>query len=137
MAASTARMLVNRRANAIGFVANYLGEEPNLYFFEVFSGVIQGANAAAQTTAVFTLGNWDEAPSRIPASCDGRVDGLILLAPRLPDDALVWLPQHTPMVSVHGECPISGVVNIESDNEAAPTKWCANCSRWGTGASCT
>ena len=115
---ATARALASQRTNAIGFVANFLGEEPNLYFLEVFSGVIQGATAAGQAPAVFTLGDWTEAPARIPALCDGRVDGLILLAPRLPDDGSAWLPRHTPLVSVHADRPVSSVVNIESDDEA-------------------
>ena len=115
---ATARSLANQRTNAVGFVANFLGEEPNLYFLEVFSGVIRGATSAGQTTAVFTLSDWDEAPARIPAMCDGRVDGLILLGPHLQDDASVWLPQHTPMVSVQANRSVSGVVNIESDDEA-------------------
>jgi LacI family transcriptional regulator, galactose operon repressor len=115
---ATARALANQRTNAIGFVANFLGEEPNLYFLEVFSGVIQGASAAGQTTAVFTLSDWEEAPARIPALCDGRVDGLILLGPRLRDDGSAWLPRHTPMVSVQADRPVSGVVNIESDDDA-------------------
>jgi len=115
---ATARALASKRTNAIGFVANFLGEEPNLYFLEVFSGVIQGATAAGQTTSVFTLGDWREAPARIPALCDGRVDGLILLGPRLQDDGSTWLPQHTPMVSVQADHAISGVANIESDDEA-------------------
>jgi DNA-binding LacI/PurR family transcriptional regulator len=114
---ATARALANQRTNAIGFVANFLGEEPNLYFLEVFSGVIQGATAAGHTTAVFTLGDWSEAPARLPALCDGRVDGLILLGPRLQDDGSSWLPQRTPMVSVQADHPLSGVVNIASDDE--------------------
>jgi len=115
---ATARALASQRTNAIGFVANFLGEEPNLYFLEVFSGVIQGAAMAGQTAAVFTLGAWAEAAVRIPALCDGRVDGLILLGPRLPGD-LAWWPQHTPLVSVHADPLVSGMVNIESDDEAA------------------
>lgn len=114
---ATARALANQRTNAIGFVANYLGEEPNLYFLEVFSGVIQGATAAGQTTAVFTLSDWDKARTHLPALCDGRVDGLILLGPRLKDDGSAWLPQHTPMVSVQSDRALSGVANVESDDE--------------------
>lgn len=114
---ATARALANRRTNAVGFVANFLGDEPNLYFLEVFSGAIQGATAAGQTTAVFTLGDWSEAPTRIPPLCDGRVDGLILLGPRLPDDGAAWLPKHTPVVSVQADRPVSGAVNVESDDE--------------------
>lgn len=115
---ATARALANQRTNAVGFVTNIAGEEPNLYFLEVFSGVMRAATAAGQTTSVFTLGDWDESPIRIPAFCDGRVDGLILLAPYLQDDGSAWLPPHTPVVSVQTERPASGVVNIDSDHEA-------------------
>jgi DNA-binding LacI/PurR family transcriptional regulator len=115
---ATARALASQRTNAIGVVTDFLGEEPNLYFLEVFSGVIQAATAAGQTTAVFTLSTWDEAPVRIPALCDGRVDGLVLLAPRLQDDGSAWLPPRMPVVSVHSERPARGVVNMDTDNEA-------------------
>lgn len=115
---ATARALANRRTNALGLVTTFVGEEPNLYFMEVFAGVIQGAAVAGQTAAVFTLRDWNEAPTRIPELCDGRVDGLILLAPRLPDDGSAWLPRHTPLVSVHADAAACGVVNIECDDEA-------------------
>jgi DNA-binding LacI/PurR family transcriptional regulator len=114
---ATARALASQRTNAVGFVVNFQGDEPNLYFLEVFSGVVQGATAAGQTTSVFTLSDWGEAPSRIPALCDGRVDGLILLGPRLSDDGAAWLPKHTPLVSVQADRPVSGAVNVESDDE--------------------
>jgi LacI family transcriptional regulator len=115
---ATARALANRRTNAVGFVTHILGEEPNLYFLEVFSGVMHSATAAGQTTSVFTLGSWDEAPVRIPALCDGRVDGLILLAPNLRQDQLTWLPPQTPLVSLHADSPVAGMVNIGTDSEA-------------------
>ena len=115
---ATARALASQRTNAIGFVANFLGEEPNLYFLEVFSGVIQGAAQAGQTAAVFTLGDWSEAAARIPGFCDGRVDGLILLGPRLKGDYRAWWPKHTPLVSVHADPGVDGMVNIEADDEA-------------------
>jgi LacI family transcriptional regulator len=113
---ANARALAYRRTNSIGLVANFMGHEPNLYFLEVFTGFIQGAMAAAQTTAVFTLGSWDEAPTRIPALCDGRVDGLVVLGPRLEDDGETWLPERTPMVSVHANRQARGKVNFESDD---------------------
>lgn len=115
---ATARALASQRTNAIGFVANFESEEPNLYVLEVFTGVIHGATAAGQTAVVFTLGDWAEARARLPALCDGRVDGLVLLGPRLPDDSASWLPQHTPMVSVHADRPLAGVANLETDDEA-------------------
>lgn len=116
---ANARALTYRRTDAIGFITTLMYAEPNAYCMDVFSGVVLGAMAAGQTTAVFTLNNWDEAPARIPALCDGRVDGLVVLAPRLEDDGQAWLPAHTPMVSVHasGSWRLGGV-NVESDDEA-------------------
>lgn len=116
---ANALALVRRRTDAIGFITVLIEREPNCYMMEVFNGFIQGAKAARQTTAVFTLDSWDEAPTRLPALCDGRVDGLVVLAPRLEDDGGTWLPEHTPMVSVHasGSWRVGGV-NVESDDEA-------------------
>jgi len=114
---ATARALARRRTNAIGFVTHFLGEEPNLYFLEIFSGFVRAAAAAGQTIVVFTLADWDEGPQRIPTFCDGRVDGLILLAPRLQHAAASLLPEHTPLVSVHAHPPLAGVANLESDDE--------------------
>lgn len=114
---AAARALQHQRMHTIGVVATLLGEEPNLYFLEVFTGIIQAATAAGQTTTVFTLNNWHEAEQRIPTFCDGRIDGLIIVAPLLPDDASAWLPSHTPAVSIHANRDLADVVNLGSDDE--------------------
>ncbi|HJV69235.1 LacI family DNA-binding transcriptional regulator [Ideonella sp.] len=113
-----ARALTHRRMNTIGVVATLLGSEPNLYFLEIFNGVLRGAAAAGQNTTVFTLDGWDDAAQRIARFCDGRIDGLILVAPMLEDDPSTWLPPHTPVVSIHANREIAGVANLESDEEA-------------------
>lgn len=117
---ATARALVRGRANAVGIVVSGqdLGAETNIYFLEVFIGVIEGATRAGQTTCVFTLRDWDEAARRIPTLCDGRIDGMILVAPRLPSDVSLWMPAGIPFVSVHADRTIAGVVNVQSDDEA-------------------
>jgi LacI family transcriptional regulator len=114
---ATARALANGRANAIGIVASHWKEDANLYFMEVFGGIIEVAAATQQTTAVFMLRDWDEAQQRIPAFCDGRIDGLVLVAPYLRADASDWMPKHIPSVSLHSDCAIAGVVNLEPDEE--------------------
>ncbi|KQV45810.1 hypothetical protein ASC95_27390 [Pelomonas sp. Root1217] len=115
---ATARALTFQRTNAIGFVANIANEEPNLYFLEIFNGVVRGATEAHQTTSIFPLGGWEEAPQRIPALCDGRVDGLVVLARQLEDDSTNWLPPHTPMVTIHAGPLLQAQVNVEADDEA-------------------
>lgn len=114
---ATARALANGRANAIGVVASHWKEEANLYFMEVFGGVIDIATATQQTTSVFMLRGWHEAQQRIPEVCDGRIDGLILVAPNLQSDASSWMPRHIPCVSLHSDSAIASVVNLEPDEE--------------------
>lgn len=114
---ATARALANGRANALGIVASHWKEDANLYFMEILGGIIEIATPIRQTVAVFMLQGWEEAPRRIPEICDGRVDGLILVAPRLGIDASGWMPRHTPVVSLHSESAIAGVVNLEPDEE--------------------
>lgn len=114
---ATARGLADRRMNTIGVVATLIGDEPNLYFLEVFNGIVRAAADLGQTTTIFTLADWDEAARRIPGFCDGRIDGLILLAPMFDPGTDALLPEHTPMVSVHANHEIAGVPNLESDDE--------------------
>ncbi|MCK8349969.1 hypothetical protein LXA25_18730, partial [Erwinia amylovora] len=85
------------------------------YFMEVFCGIIEIATATQQTSAVFMLRGWHEAQRRVPEVCDGRIDGLILVAPNLGADASEWMPRHIPCVSLHTDSAISGVVNLEPD----------------------
>lgn len=115
---ATARGLAERRMNTIGLATPLSGNELNQYFLEVFNGVIEAAARAGQNTTVFALASWDEAAQRIPAWCDGRIDGLILLAPLLGPDAAGWLPEHTPFVTIHANHALPGVAQVESDEEA-------------------
>jgi DNA-binding LacI/PurR family transcriptional regulator len=114
---ATARALANGRANAIGIVASHWKEEANLYFMEILSGIIEVATPSQQTVAVFMLRGWEEAQQRVPEICDGRIDGLILVAPHLGIDASGWMPEHVPVVTLHSENAITGVVNLEPDEE--------------------
>ncbi|MEP6506405.1 MAG: LacI family DNA-binding transcriptional regulator, partial [Betaproteobacteria bacterium] len=114
---ATARALVDRRMNTIGVATTLSRNELNQYFLEVFNGVIEAAAEAGQNTTVFALPDWKDGASRIPGICDGRIDGLILLAPLLDVEAAKYLPDHTPIVSVHANNALPNVVNLESDEE--------------------
>jgi len=115
---ATARALVDRRMNAIGVATTLSRNELNQYFLEVFNGVIEAAAEFEQNTTVFAVPDWKEGASRIPTICDSRIDGLILLAPLLEAEAARYLPDHTPIVSVHANHEMPNVVNLESDEEA-------------------
>lgn len=113
---ATARALARRRMDTIGVAAVITGGELNHYFLEVFNGILAAAARLEQNTTVFSLHNWGPDAARLPGICDGRIDGLILVAPTL-DPATTALPPHTPFVSIHANTALPGVVNIESDEE--------------------
>ncbi len=114
---ATARALANRRMNTIGVAGTIDGESVNHYLLEILSGILSSASAHQQNTTVFTLHDWERDAERLHDFCDGRIDGLILLAPMLTRAQARLLPSHTPFVSLHGNTPMPHVLNIESDEE--------------------
>lgn len=114
---AAARALANRRMHSIGVVATFVGSEINQYFLEVFNGIVQCAATHRQNTTVFSLSSWESEADRLPTFCDGRIDGLVLIAPVLSRRAGEALPRHVPFVSVHGNTPLPRVTNIETDEE--------------------
>ncbi|MDX2187149.1 MAG: LacI family DNA-binding transcriptional regulator [Opitutaceae bacterium] len=114
-----ARALADRRMNTLGVSTILAGKGLNQYFLEVFNGIVEGAAKLSQNTTVFAHETWEECLAKMPSICDGRIDGLILLAPILPASAQAELPFHTPLVAIHSDRPLAGVLNIESDEEEA------------------
>lgn len=114
-----ARALAEQRMHTIGVATVVdVGGELNHYFLGVFNGILQAATRHRQNTTVFTLSDWERDASRLPGLCDGRIDGLILVAPVLSREAMKELPDHTPFVALHANVPIPGCVNLESDEES-------------------
>ncbi|HEX2101550.1 MAG TPA: LacI family DNA-binding transcriptional regulator, partial [Candidatus Synoicihabitans sp.] len=118
---AAARALANRRMDTIGVVAVFHNAnalaEVNQYFLEVFNGIVTSAAKHRQNTTVFPLNSWEKEADRIPSFCDGRIDGLILVAPILPRDVADLLPKHVPFVALHANTPMPNVINLESDEE--------------------
>jgi len=114
---AAARALANRRMDTLGVAAVIEGGELNHYFLEVFNGILEGAARHEQNTTVFTLHDWGRDPARLHAMCDGRIDGLILIAPTLRREDAKLLPEHTPFVALHANTALPSVVNIETDEE--------------------
>ncbi len=111
-----ARSLVNRRMNTLGVTVMFHLEELNLYFLEIFNGIMEEAMKCKQNTTVFTIPNWDSFET-IADFCDGRIDGMILVGPIFKEDFSDQIPQNTPFVSLHSNHPLKGVPNLESDEE--------------------
>ncbi|HVZ63169.1 MAG TPA: LacI family DNA-binding transcriptional regulator [Lacunisphaera sp.] len=113
---ATARALANRRMHTLGVAAVVHDNALNYYFMQVFTGILEAAARHEQNTTVFTLHDWNRDVARLRGFCDGRIDGLILVAPLISADQPV-LPTHTPFVSIHANADLPNVVNIESDEE--------------------
>ncbi len=113
---AAARALANRRMQTIGVAAVIEGGELNHYFLEVFNGIMAAAATHEQNTTVFALHNWGPDAARLRTLCDGRIDGLILVAPTFGAREKI-LPSHTPFVSIHANARLPDVINIESDEE--------------------
>jgi LacI family transcriptional regulator len=103
--------------NTLGVTVLFNSSELNLYFLEVFNGIIEAANARNQNTTVFTIPDWSDF-ERIRACCDGRIDGMILVGPLLPVDLPIHLPVGIPFVSVHSNHKIPGIPDISCEEEA-------------------
>ncbi len=112
-----ARALVNRRMNTIGTFIVVEEWELNHYFLEVFNGIIEGASKHNQNVTVFTLDTWSDAKAQLERAFDGRIDGMILIAPTVAEFFGSGMNLDMPCVSLHSNSEIDGIVNLESDEE--------------------
>lgn len=126
---AAAQALVNQRMHTLGVVAVVEGGELNDYFLEVFNGIMAAAMRHRQNTTVFTLPSW-RTPARLKNFCDGRVDGLILLAPTLSGKGPI-VPEHVPLVTIHANRDVPGGANVESDEECGACTLTSHLIGWG------
>lgn len=115
---AAARALNRRQMSTLGLAAVVDSGELNAYFLEILNGVLEAAGRFNQNITVFTLHDWNLDAGRLADFCDGRIDGLILVAPVISETKTDIVPPHTPFVSLHSNNPIPGVIDIESDEEA-------------------
>ncbi len=114
---AVAQGLSRRRMDTIGVVANIDGGEVNHYFLEVLNGILEGSTQHNQNTTVFSVPSWNEDHERFRQICDGRVDGVILIAPLFSSAFGEWLSQHSPVVAIHPNNDYKGCLHIQSDDE--------------------
>lgn len=114
---AAARALASRSMQTIGVAAVHAGGALNYYILELLNGILAAAESRKQNVTVFTLHDWGVDAARLHGLCDGRIDGLILVAPTLSAAAARQLPEHTPFVALHANAPLPNVINIETDEE--------------------
>jgi LacI family transcriptional regulator len=113
-----ARGLMRRRMDAIGVVAVIdIGEEINLYILEVLNGILEAASEYGQNTTVFSIKDWQRDEARVLQFCDGRIDGMVLIAPSFSSDFLKHVRSHPPWVTLHSNHVLPGVPGLDVDNE--------------------
>lgn len=103
--------------DTLGVAVVFEGGELNHYFLQVFNGILEATARHQQNTTVFTLHDWAHDPARLAGMCDGRIDGLIIVAPRLTLEGITLIPAHTPFVALHANTPLPNVLNIHIDDE--------------------
>ncbi len=114
-----ARGLNRRRMDTLGVVSVIDGGEVNLYFLEVLNGILEGAAERGHNITVFSVRDWQADAAKIQSFCDGRVDGMIFIAPHgVPADVMEAILSHTPVVALHASQNMPGAVNLDVDNEA-------------------
>ncbi len=118
---SAARSLSRRRVDAIGVVYNYAQtDDVNDYFATILHGVLATCLHYQQNTMLLTTHEWADIAQNIGTYCDGRVDGLLVIAP--PHDLGIVDALHQsnkPWVLVGDLHPSPLASCIDIDNRAA------------------
>ena len=114
---AAARGLQRRRMDTIGVATIVDGGELNLYFLEIFNGILEAAALRNQMVMVASIAGWEADQETVLHLGDGRIDGLILIASELDPAIAGALVERLPFVTVHARWPTPGVWNLEVDNE--------------------
>ena len=118
---AAARGLLGKRTNTIGVVFPHQVQDifGNAYFSPVLSGIVDSTTVRHFATMLFTGFEWEEAELNIPMYCDGRCDGIVLIAPPSPCRLIAELEsRHVPLVVIGtrppaGEWSVVDVDNVE------------------------
>ncbi len=114
---AVARGLSRRRMDTLGVCSSIDGQELNLYFLEVLNGILEAGVQRGQNTTVFSVGDWQRDEAKLLAFCDGRVDGMICIAPHFSPTFADTLQQHTPFITLHSNEALPHTHNLTVDDE--------------------
>ena len=115
-----ARGLSRSRMDTIGVVGLIESKSVNLYFLDVLTGILSAAARHNQNTTILPINDWRADENRVLQFCDGRIDGLILVAPvSLTPESAERLLRYTPYVMLHGNDAPSNTDDLDIDNEGA------------------
>ena len=121
---AVARGLLRGRMNTIGVVmasADLDFESPaGSYCGSVITGILDVAVKRGQFVVLFPGGVWSDVRNSLPSYCDGRSDGLLLIAPPENSDITAMLLEtHLPLVLIGDQSDDPRVTSVDVDNAAA------------------
>jgi DNA-binding LacI/PurR family transcriptional regulator len=121
---AVARGLLRGRMNTIGIVmagADLDMDSPaGSYCGAVITGALEVAMHRGQFVFLFPGGLWSDVRKSLPALCDGRSDGLLLVAPPEGSDIVARLNEtHVPFVLVGDQSDDPRVTSVDIDSLAA------------------
>jgi LacI family transcriptional regulator len=108
--------LARQRMNTIGVAATIGGQETNLYFLALLDGILSAAVKHGQGITVFSTDA--HGASRVQEYCDGRIDGLILIAPYITDLLIDEHEACPPILTLHADRRVTEWSQIDVDNES-------------------
>ncbi len=115
-----ARSMVTGRSDTIGIVPPEVSEDVFLspYLHLALNGIFNEAGRLHQDVLLFTRCNETDREELTSVLVDGRVDGVIFIAPHFSEKAVeIAMSTRAPCVSISG-VPLEGVLSFCVDNEA-------------------
>jgi LacI family transcriptional regulator len=117
-----AQGLVRRHTNTVGllFLHSHRPVHTSPSFVLMLDGVLEKATQLRQDTLMYTSYSWSDGRRHISSLLDRRCDGLILVVPRLDNEAVPALREHgIPFVLLAGQSEDPAISTVDTDNRGA------------------
>lgn len=114
-----ARSLVSRRSNVLGIVPTAISHNMAIgpYFVQMLNGIVNAGELLGQDVLICTKHSSTDSPVQIEQLIDGRVDGLIFIAPVINSEAIRQVAElKFPHVVISGESHVESL-SFTLDND--------------------
>jgi DNA-binding LacI/PurR family transcriptional regulator len=122
---AVARGLAIKRMHTLGIVIAEEHASPirDHYFGSILDGILANARDRRQNATIYLAQYGLPLEEKVASFCDGRSDGIILIAPTKEGEVIAAVKQrHIPFVVVGDSSPLEGVTAIDTDHEASSRK---------------
>ncbi len=118
---AVARGLSRRKMDTIGIIYTYLdADNTDYYFISILHGILGACMRHSQAATLFTSHAWEDVPANMPLYCNGRCDGLIVVAPPAYSGFVQeFSAREMPVVVINEIYPDPKVASVDIDNELA------------------